>query len=266
MNLVDNSGNVISDSDFRTNYPYTSFPATLTQDVVGEFGYNILQETPTPPRPNNYISLTQGPPALSNGVWSTTWVQTPIPLAQAQAAQAAVLNSACAAQIVAGFTCSALGAAYTYPSGLVDQQNLAASITDSQLAQSAPGWTANAEVVQTALGVPCSIITVDGTAYMCTQSGTCGSVAPTWSTQPGVAIADGTAVWQVWTTEFWCASNNNGLMEWTWQSHTADQIQMVGRVGKATIMAYQAKNAVLQAQLMSDATTTVDAVAAITWF
>lgn len=266
MNLIDNNGNVISESDFRTNNPYTSFPATLTQDVVAAFGYNILLETPAPSINSNYMNLTSGPPALSNGVWVTTWVQNPIPLAQAQAAQAAVLNSACASQIVAGFTCSALGAVYTYPSSLVDQQNLAASITDSQLAQAAPAWTASAEVVQTALGVPCSIVTANGTAYMCTQSGTCGSVAPTWTTQPGVAIPDGTAVWQVWTTEFWCATNDNGVNSWAWQPHTADQIQMVGRVGKATIMAYQAKNATLQAQLMSAATTTVDAVAAITWF
>ena len=45
-------------------------------------------------------------------------------LAQAQSAQVATLRSACQSAITGGFSSSALGSAYTYGSGTVDQANL----------------------------------------------------------------------------------------------------------------------------------------------
>lgn len=44
----------------------------------------------------------------------------PATLAEAQAAKTAQLTAACAAQIVAGFTSSALGSTHTYPSKETD--------------------------------------------------------------------------------------------------------------------------------------------------
>jgi hypothetical protein len=61
-------------------------------------------------------------------------------LAAAQAAKIAELSAACKASIVAGFTSSALGAAYTYPAKDTDQQNLASSVIDSLLSDGAAGW------------------------------------------------------------------------------------------------------------------------------
>ena len=48
-------------------------------------------------------------------------------LATAQALQCHALSSACAAQIISGFASSALGAAHTYASGDIDQQNIVQS-------------------------------------------------------------------------------------------------------------------------------------------
>jgi hypothetical protein len=59
---------------------------------------------------------------VSNGAvvpQSDAWV-----LAAAQAAQIASIRAACQAAIVDGFTSSALGSAYTYPSTTTDQNNL----------------------------------------------------------------------------------------------------------------------------------------------
>lgn len=61
-------------------------------------------------------------------------------LAGAKAAKIAELSDACKAQIVAGFTSSALGAAYSYPAKDTDQQNLASSVIDSLLSNGAAGW------------------------------------------------------------------------------------------------------------------------------
>lgn len=61
-------------------------------------------------------------------------------------------------------------------------------------------------------------------------------------------------------TPFWCMDATGA---WAWVNHTAAQIQQVGQDIKAAILAAQNKNASLQAQVT--ATTTVDAVNAITW-
>ncbi|WP_261513125.1 DUF4376 domain-containing protein [Burkholderia multivorans] len=60
-------------------------------------------------------------------------------LASAQAVQIAVVNAACQAVIVAGFTSSALGDAHTYPSTDTDQRNLLSAATASQGQSSS--WT-----------------------------------------------------------------------------------------------------------------------------
>ncbi len=62
-------------------------------------------------------------------------------LAQVQAAQVSALTAACAAAMVAGFSSSALGAAYTYPSQPIDQANLTAVVTASQSPGLPAGWT-----------------------------------------------------------------------------------------------------------------------------
>ena len=62
-------------------------------------------------------------------------------LIPAQNSKVAALTASCATVITAGFTSSALGAVYTYPSQLTDQQNLAANILSSLLPSLPAGWT-----------------------------------------------------------------------------------------------------------------------------
>lgn len=74
----------------------------------------------------------------------------------------------------------------------------------------------------------------------------------TASLLPGIA-AD-------WVTQFWCADASGA---WNWTAHTAAQIQQVGKDGMSAILALQAKNAGLGAEVM--AASTVAAVQAIPW-
>lgn len=62
-------------------------------------------------------------------------------LAEAQAAQILVLKNACINAITSGYSSTALGSTYTYPSALTDQLNMAASVIASQLPGLASGWT-----------------------------------------------------------------------------------------------------------------------------
>jgi hypothetical protein len=62
-------------------------------------------------------------------------------LAEARAAQIALLRDACAAEIVGGYSSSALGTPHLYPSTPTDQANMAASVLASLLPDLAAGWT-----------------------------------------------------------------------------------------------------------------------------
>lgn len=68
----------------------------------------------------------------------------PLPpdIGQAKTGAVGLLAAACGTQAVGGFSSSALGAPYLYPSAQTDQDNLAASVLASLLpAGQAPGWT-----------------------------------------------------------------------------------------------------------------------------
>jgi hypothetical protein len=73
----------------------------------------------------------------------TTFAAPPLPpvsLSDAKAAQAAAVDAACATAIVSGFTSSALGAPYAYPSKPNDQRNMIACVTASDLPGTPTGW------------------------------------------------------------------------------------------------------------------------------
>jgi hypothetical protein len=142
MLLVNSTGTVIDDTVLRAQNPYSVIPinSVLTNEILADFGYTILQLVP-PPAPTPFTFAVEGPPVQVNDVWTQTWTVNEVPLATAQATQSGILNSACAQAIVSGFTSSALGATYTYPSGLIDQQNLAASVLSSVMPNLAADWT-----------------------------------------------------------------------------------------------------------------------------
>lgn len=77
---------------------------------------------------------------------------TPVPLSYYRTQQTAAISAACSSAIQAGLPSSALGAAFTYPSTVLDQQNTIAAATASMvpgLASSwvVPLWCKNAEGV-----------------------------------------------------------------------------------------------------------------------
>lgn len=140
MILINSSGIVVSDADFRAQNPLTSFPAVLQAQDVEPFGLSVLVEIVAPANLQFYM-VTEGAPTQVNGVWTQTWTQTPIAVSSAQALQSELLNSACASAITAGFTSSALGSPYTYPSKTTDQLNLTASYVSSLAPNLPSGWT-----------------------------------------------------------------------------------------------------------------------------
>ncbi len=62
-------------------------------------------------------------------------------LADLQANQVGIIAMACASAIVGGFTSSALGAPYTYPSNQTDQANMNANVVSSLLPNLPANWT-----------------------------------------------------------------------------------------------------------------------------
>jgi hypothetical protein len=142
-----------------------------------------------------------------NGVPTTVADDDPrLPLAptfgEIQTDQITALTAACAAEIIGGYTSSALGSVHTYPAKPTDQINMLGSVTASLL--------------------------------------------------PGIS--------NDWTTPFWCA-DDKGV--WSFQMHTAVQIQQAGADGKTAVATAQTKLATLSAEVM--AATTADAVNAIVW-
>lgn len=90
--------------------------------------------------------------ALTDAQWATrfdtpyvqngTLVAVSAPtLAEAQVAKIAELTDDCQATILGGYTSSALGAVYTYPSKPTDQQNMIASVLASLLPGVSADWT-----------------------------------------------------------------------------------------------------------------------------
>lgn len=243
------------------------FAAYNAQGAI--FGYYDSIDSPVPAGVNA-IEITEAQwqaciattgYAVANGA-----LVAPVPpttaqlLAAAQAAQLVTLSSACAAAIVSGFTSSALGSPYTYPSKMTDQQNLASSITASLLAfRKATSWAPDT-VFEAG-----TLVDAGGQVYACVAGGPSGAAAPAWPTAAGEIVNDGGAQWQLWTTAFWCATQPAAPNEpvWAWVQHTALQIQQVGEDGMAAILSLQAKNALLGAEV--EGAMTVAEAQAIVW-
>lgn len=110
----------------------------LDSNGVG-IGQHVYAEEPSA-YPSNEVACTQEQ-ANNPSMWSLVSGALVESLAAAQTAQTALLSAACAAQIVGGFTSSALGVAYTYPSQPNDQSNLIGCVSAS-LASGLPStWT-----------------------------------------------------------------------------------------------------------------------------
>lgn len=240
------------------------FAAYNAQGAI--IGFYDSVDSPVPAGVTSVIAITQAqwlvcinsqPPfTVANGA-----LVAPLPptaaelLAAAQSSQLAALSSACAAAIVAGFTSSALGVPYTYPSKATDQANLSASVIAALLAagQAYP-WTAD-----TAFEAG-HIVSAGGQLYTCVVSGPSGATEPVWPTVSGQIASDGGAQWELWVTPFWCSDSGGN---WAFVNHTSPQIQKVGQDGKQAILANMATNVQLSTQVSQ--AETVAAVQAIVW-
>ncbi len=115
--------------------PVDGIGPIVPPDVMSDF--DLVLVIPALIRRNVGLSATS---LLFWNNGAPAWVETS-PLVDLRARKVAEISQACSAQIVGGFTSSALGADHHYPAKPQDQANLIASITDSLLAGSDPTWT-----------------------------------------------------------------------------------------------------------------------------
>ncbi len=121
---ANSSGEIISflqwpESKLPAGYVAISATEYSALDAAGGMGWTLINGVLTPPAAPTAAQL----------------------LAAAQAAQGAVLAAACAAAIVSGFTSSALGGVYTYPSKPNDQSNLIGAEAASRNPANPSTWT-----------------------------------------------------------------------------------------------------------------------------
>ena len=118
----------------------TQYYLLVVADTI--VGPGITTEDQLPP---SCIPCTQAQAETWQTLALAGGVLQPIPaatlLSSAQAAQAVQLRADCKSAITGGFSSSALGTANTYPSTLLDQHNLAASIVASLMPNLPSGWT-----------------------------------------------------------------------------------------------------------------------------
>jgi hypothetical protein len=177
-------------------------------------------------------------------------------LAAAQATQITVLSAACQSAIYAGFTSTALGGLYSYPAKDTDQFNLLSSVTSALMAAKlALPWSP-----KMSFAVDDTILE-NGIIYRAATNGLSGAVKPTaFPTALGPTVLDGTVLWSIWATPFWCADTTGG---WAWRQHTSWQMMRAGEDGKKQVLTKMLRNQQLAAQVM--AAKTIDQVNAITW-
>jgi hypothetical protein len=118
--------------------------------VTGVFSQDASPVVPTGaiPLSVNEASLILNADHLGDFIYVSGALQQDSVVINARALQAAKnaasasMSAACQAACVAGFASSALGTPFTYPSNLVDQQNLSANVLSSTLpAAQVAGWT-----------------------------------------------------------------------------------------------------------------------------
>lgn len=209
----------------------------------------------------NLVAIPAGQTVKVGYTYSNRVFTTPVgpstvsALAAAQATQITVLSEACATSIYAGFTSTALGTLYSYPAKATDQLNLLSSVESALLAAKlALPWSPG---MSFALD---DTVLENGIIYRAATAGVTGSVKPIFPTSLGPTVKDGTVLWDIWATPFWCADPQGN---WTWVFHTSWQMMRAGQDGKKQVLSKMLRNQGLAAQVM--AAKTVAQVKAITW-
>ena len=68
------TGAVITDSEFRSEFPNTSFPQPLTPDVIDDFGFDPVLEGPQPTLVPPYQYAQRDGVVEVNGQWFTHYI------------------------------------------------------------------------------------------------------------------------------------------------------------------------------------------------
>ena len=68
------TGAVITDSEFRSEFPNTSFPQPLTPDVIDDFGFDPVLEGPQPTLVPPYQYAQRDGVVEENGQWFTHYI------------------------------------------------------------------------------------------------------------------------------------------------------------------------------------------------
>lgn len=75
---IRDTGNVVTDSEFRAMFPNTGFPAQLTADIISDFGGDVVLEGPQASGGTVYqYSQRQGVEQI-DGKWFTKYVLGPL--------------------------------------------------------------------------------------------------------------------------------------------------------------------------------------------
>lgn len=75
---MQDTGNVVTEQEFRAMFPNTGFPAQLTADIISEFGGDVVLEGPQASGGDRYqYSQRQGVEQI-DGKWYTKYVLGPV--------------------------------------------------------------------------------------------------------------------------------------------------------------------------------------------
>jgi len=67
------TGAVVFDNEFRSMHPNTGFPAQLTEEIINEFGGDVVFEGPQATGGDRYQYSVYGGVEQVNGKWYTKW-------------------------------------------------------------------------------------------------------------------------------------------------------------------------------------------------
>lgn len=70
---IKQSGAVVSEREFRSLHPGTSFPARLTVDIINEFGGDVVLAAPAPAHGEYQTAVRDGVVQDALGNWVTAW-------------------------------------------------------------------------------------------------------------------------------------------------------------------------------------------------
>jgi hypothetical protein len=144
MIIVNNSGVITSEENFRTMNPLVSFPMPLKAADLESYGMSFLQEVPAPAY-SSFYTVQQGAPVLVDSVWTQTWSQTAIDLQSAITQQLSNLALARYNAQIAPVTIDSVSI-NADPTSLLMLNSTIAFLNGSTMAtvnfKAASGWTA----------------------------------------------------------------------------------------------------------------------------